>query len=99
MEVVTVKLKFVGGLSSILDKREDEVSVPKGTTVKQLLNVLGTRYGEAFRNRIWSLQGGLSSDCRVFLGQDDITNSGLDTEVKSGGITLFFLQGMAGGAL
>ncbi len=96
---ITVALKFIGGLSSILDKREDEVTVPEGTTVKQLLDILVQRYGDAFNNRVWTPQGGLRTDCKVFLGQEDISTLGLDTEVKPGGVTLFFLQGMSGGAL
>jgi molybdopterin synthase sulfur carrier subunit len=47
-ETVNVKVKFFTTLREITGKREDNLSLPKGSTVEELLDELSRRYGPKF---------------------------------------------------
>ncbi|MDP2728520.1 MAG: MoaD/ThiS family protein [Dehalococcoidia bacterium] len=95
---IRIALRFIGGYSGLVGKREDEISVPEGTSVRELLGRLAERYGSTFENRLGISNGALRSDCRVFLGEEDVAQLGLDARVTSSEITLFFLTSVAGGS-
>lgn len=94
---MTVTVRFMGGYSSITGERKAMFSLPKGITVQELLDILSKKYGPSFENRVWIAERKLAPGFKLFLGEEEIFSSGLDTKVN-GDVTLFFLEGMAGGS-
>ncbi len=91
-----VKVHFLGGFRGITGKWEDKVTVPQGTTVRMLLDKLAEKYGDAFKELVWSSDGKLRPPCKLFLGLEEVSPEDLDREV-SDEVNLFFLAVLRAG--
>ncbi len=85
--MITVTVKGVANFADLLGTREpQEIAVPQGTTVRDLLAILIKEYGERLAARIFTAESGeLRKDFRPLLnGRDLFFLNGLDTELKDG---------------
>jgi molybdopterin synthase sulfur carrier subunit len=51
--MITVKVRTILALKKILGKGEVELSVPEGTTLRELLTMLVDRYGDELASRLF----------------------------------------------
>lgn len=91
-------MRFLGAYSLVTGKKQDTIVVRRGITIGQLLDRLTARYGASFANRVRDTNGRLCSNFRLFLGEEDVSRLGLDKEVTTEEVTLYFLIGAAGGS-
>jgi molybdopterin synthase sulfur carrier subunit len=52
--ILKVKVKYFAIFREITNKREEELEVKKGATVKDLLEALAERYGKKFRDLVFN---------------------------------------------
>ena len=52
-----VTIKYLGQISAVLNKREEEIDVSSKTTVYDLLKKLAIRYGKVFEGEIFEEEG------------------------------------------
>ncbi len=98
-----LRLRYAGACGVITGKQRESINLPRGTTIGGLLDKLSAKYGSYFANRILNHnKSGLRASCRLFIGQEDVSQMSLDTPIRrvEGGdtdVTLYFLVGAAGG--
>lgn len=90
-----VKVKVFGGIAEATeDKRELEVS---GSSVREVLTMLGTMFGDRFRERVFDAQGAPRAFINVYVNNKDVRfGEGFETKVKDGDEVLI-LPAIGGG--
>lgn len=78
---VTIKIRFMGDLPSVVGGRDATVSVSQGSSVGELVAKLCDRYGDGFRCRLLSRPDSLHHDILIFLNGENIQERG-DLAVK-----------------
>lgn len=99
-KTVTIKLKFMGDLRAIVKNREATTTLPKGSTVKDLLTSLSNHYGEVFSSRVLNPMGNLEHYVLVFLNGKNIKDlEGLETTLgdEEGQVEFMMLPMFEGG--
>lgn len=98
MESICVKVHSILDIKKILGKGEVEVSVPQGSTLIHLLDVLVHSWGKKLRARLFEPDGErLLSTIRLMVnGRDIAFLNGVDTVLQEGDEVLI-LQPVAGG--
>lgn len=95
---LTVKVKFMGDLRTIVSKRETTLDLPRGSTVKDLLALLSQNYGEVFSSRVLNSMGKLEHYVLVFLNGKNIKElEGLETALGEGEVEFMMLPMFEGG--
>ena len=96
--MITVSVLAVLDIAAFLDGRRQTLSIPEGSCVKDLLDVLISRYGRPLADRLY--QPGseeLRSDIHLFLnGRNICFQKGLATLLKDGN-ELLFIPSAGGG--
>ncbi|MBI4332598.1 MAG: MoaD/ThiS family protein [Chloroflexi bacterium] len=82
----TVKVVYIGYISQLLGKRQEEISLPDNPTAGDILQELAKAHGETFSSAVLSGDGqAVDSWTRVLVDDRDIRNlQGLSTRVKEG---------------
>lgn len=88
-----VKFKFFG-LTDILKETEAVIFLPRGSSLREALNKLAGRYGDALKTRLLKDSGSLHDYIRLVMG-DRIVDR-LDEKIEEGA-TVFILHEIAGG--
>ncbi len=85
MQVIDrVRVVYMGLVRGSLGIPEEEVEVPAGSRVRDLLSLLVDRHGADFRNSLFRGNGELRPLTRVYIGEVGIEElNGLDTEVDA----------------
>lgn len=93
--MISVKVVAVMELAAVLEGRQQEVSLPEGARVSELLAELERKYGESFTRIIY---GGQRQPEHVLVlnGRSIAFLEGLKTELHDGD-QLFFLSPAGGG--
>jgi molybdopterin converting factor small subunit len=78
MILIKVKVNFYGLIKDVVDNRSQEVELPLGASVKDLLQLLVKQYGERFRNRILTKEGFLQRSVKLVVNNEQIDPSRLD---------------------
>ena len=73
---IAVKVRFMGDLRALFREREVIVHLPKGSTVKDLMESLSNSYGEPFTCRVFSGPGTLHHYMLLFLNGQNIAEAG-----------------------
>ncbi len=95
---VTVRLKFMGDLPTVIGQRSLQLEMPAGNTVRDVLASLSNTYGEAFTVRVFSSPTKLHHYILVFVdGQDIKGRGGLDAQLGSGEVDIVMLPMFGGG--
>lgn len=81
-----VKVKYFAILREITNKREEELEVEEGTTVKDLLDILAEKYGGRFRNYVFDEKTGSVNSQLLFLvdGVNVASLNKLETKLTDG---------------
>ncbi len=100
--MIAVKVRFYGFVRSALREPSAELSVPDGSTVTDLLQALGERYGQKFTEKVLTRQGRLQDYVRVLLGNDLLEDGKLDVALRetAGGtasVVVYLLPAEIGG--
>jgi len=85
--MIIVKVKGVADIGKMMNaKGEQDIALPDGPTLRDLLDILSDRFGEAFKGRIYEIGSKeLRKDLRLLLNGKDISFlSGLETELHDG---------------
>jgi molybdopterin converting factor small subunit len=93
-----VSVRFMGDLPSLLGKRDAQVAMPLEATVGDLLESLCGTFGDVFRNTIFSAPGKLRHTMLIFVGDENIKNSGgLAVKLGENTIEVIMLPMFGGG--
>lgn len=84
--MIVITVKGVADIGKLIGPRgEQEIVLPPGSTLRDLLKLLGEKCGEAFRKRIFTGNGEIRKDLRLLLnGRDIIFLAGLETALHDG---------------
>lgn len=93
-----VSVRFMGDLPSILGKRDIQVTMPVDATVGDLLESLSGTLGDVFRNNVFSAPGKLRHTMLIFVGDENIKNSGgLGVKLGENAVEVIMLPMFGGG--
>lgn len=95
-----MKVLYLGLARHAAGCEEEEVSVPDGSLVRDLIEILGRRHGQKFARSLTNGRGGLHVGVRILLGGEDLPpEKALDIRLSnSSEVTLLILaRPMAGG--
>lgn len=99
--MVTVKVKFYGAITGLLDSDHADFHLPDDSTVADLLQAMGETYGANFARKVLHRQGGLLGHVKMFLEDNPIDNAKLDLPIKTDSnatqVTIFIVPQMEGG--
>lgn len=97
---INVQVLYFGLIRNVVAAAEEEVGLPAGGTVRQLFAVLTQRYGDSFRDALFTVDGTLLPNAIILLDGNNILNAnGLDTEIapKSTAHILLTMTAIGGG--
>jgi len=78
-----VKVRFFTRLREITNKREEEMEVKNGATVKNLLEILEEKYGSEFRDYIRNKRGKYRTNLQYLINGKNVTLlQEFDTKLK-----------------
>lgn len=73
-------IRYLGQIENIVGKKEEELRVNHEITVRDLLNLLSSKYGKEFERQIQTPDGCLYNDALILLNGTNIDHmGGLDT--------------------
>lgn len=102
MKKKKIKVAYFGLVSSVVGRRSEDLEVSEGCTVRELLELLGQKYGDSFRGSVLAKDGSLRSTVRISLNNLDMQGlQGLETKLgPKDEVTLVVVAyAMQGGAL
>ncbi len=86
MSDVKIKVSFLGELRSIVKRREMEVTLTDGSTVRALMEYLRESFREAFDGRVFDENGNVYRHVSIFVDGKSLDKaSGLDTRFDGNG--------------
>jgi MoaD family protein len=95
---LTIRVKFMGDLPTIIGQRSLELQMPIGSTVRDLLASLSKSYGEAFTLRVFSGADTLHHYILVFVDGESIkSREGIQTQLGNGDVDVVMLPMFGGG--
>lgn len=90
--MVKVKVIYIGLLQRSTGTHEEELNLPIGATVKDLLSSLVQKHGEVFKSAILDTDGRLNGILAVLVNDCDIDDiDGLDTKLEDKSETCLML--------
>lgn len=94
-----VKVAYMGLVRNALGISNEEIDLPPGSRVSDLLAALEARHGETFRYSVFSSNGQLRTLVRVFIAERNIDDlDGLNTVLDTGGgVYILLLDHSLGG--
>ncbi len=98
MSQVTVKVNFLGEIRSLLRRREIEVSLEDGSTVRDLFSDLSANLGNTFARQVFITEGTLYPHVSIFVNGSDVKGqAGLETKLTGGEVDVLILPTYGGG--
>jgi len=89
-----IRLSFLGILSEYTRCSNLEIEMKRGSTIKQLLNEIGNRFGEAFPPQVWDPERrAFSPTIGVFLDLKDVEDENIPLKEGSEVILLSMIAG------
>ncbi|MFQ5682532.1 MAG: MoaD/ThiS family protein [Candidatus Binatia bacterium] len=81
---MTIQVLYFGLVRNIVNDAEETVTLPAGATVRDLLDSLCKKHGEALRDVLFTVEGTLIANAIILLdGTNIFYTNGLDTEIDS----------------
>lgn len=78
----TIEVVYFGLVRNVVKQAEETVTIPAGSTVRELVEILCRKHGEALRDALFTADGTLVSSVMVLLdGTNVLYRKGLDTEI------------------
>ncbi len=95
---LAIRVKFMGDLIAVVGQRKQQVDLPKGCTVGDLLASLSESHGEAFTSRVFAGPAELEHTVLVFVDGENIDDQdGLATKLGAGEVEVIMLPMFGGG--
>jgi len=92
------KVQYFAIIRELANRREDVLDVREGSTVLDVLNLLGEKYGEKFRDYVFDPKTGTPRAYLQFLvNGDSISNSGGLSTVLTDNSSLVIIPPVGGG--
>ncbi len=96
--MLTVRVKFVGDLPSLIGQRDVVVTLPEGATVGELLDSLSRTYGDAFTCWVFSAPAKLRHTMLILVDGVNIKGcGGLAAKLGDSEVEVIMLPIIAGG--
>jgi len=93
-----ISVLYSGILPLSIGVHEDRLTVPAGTTVRQLLDLLASRHGEPFREAMFVVGDLVPNAIVIALGKEMRHGRGLDLPIeREGRVELILLPPASGG--
>ena len=81
-EPTTVRILYFGLVRNVVKEAEEDISLPAGSTVGDLVEILCQIHGEALRDALFTVEGTLTANTILLLDGTNVQySSGLDTEI------------------
>ena len=78
----TVRVLYFGLVRNVVKEAEEDISLPAGATVRELVEILCRKHGEALRDALFTVEGTLTANTILLLDGTNIQYArGLDTEI------------------
>lgn len=85
---ITVRLVYVGMIQRLLGRREEEMELPGGSTLRDLLARLSALYGPELRDQLLTGEGELMPTANLMVdGRNPMRGGGLETRLCEEGAT------------
>ncbi len=82
VEPTTVRILYFGLVRNVVKEAEEDISLPAGSTVGVLIEMLCNKHGEALRDALFTVEGTLTANTILLLDGTNVQYSrGLDTEI------------------
>jgi molybdopterin converting factor small subunit len=79
----TVRVLYFGLVRNVVKEAEEDISLPAGATVRELVEILCRKHGEALRDVLFTVEGTLTANTILLLDGTNIQYArGLDTEIS-----------------
>lgn len=92
-----VKIQYFASVRELVDRREEVMEVPLGTTVKGLLDVLVATHGEKLKEYLFNNTGSPRPHLQFILDEKPITETGGYSTVLTDGCALAVIPPVGGG--
>lgn len=94
----SVRVSFMGDLTSLIGQRNVAAMVPEEATVGDLLQALSDTYGDKFTQRVFQTPDKLQHTILIFVEGEEINQSaGLATPLADGEVEVIMLPMLGGG--
>ena len=81
-EHTVVRVLYFGLVRNVVKHGEEDISLPAGSTVRDLIEILCRKHGEALRDALFTVEGTLTANSILLLDGTNVQYSrGLDTEI------------------
>jgi len=78
----TVRVLYFGLVRNVVKEAEEDIPMPAGATVRELVEMLCRKHGEALRDALFTVEGTLTANTILLLDGTNIQYArGLDTEI------------------
>ncbi len=78
----TVRVLYFGLVRNVVKEAEEDISLPAGSKVRDLIEFLCRKHGEGLRDSLFTVEGTLTANTILLLDGTNIQYSrGLDTEI------------------
>jgi len=78
----TVRVLYFGLVRNVVKEAEEDIPMPAGAKVRELVEILCQKHGEALRDALFTVEGTLTANTILLLDGTNIQYSrGLDTEI------------------
>jgi molybdopterin converting factor small subunit len=78
----TVRVLYFGLVRNVVKEAEEQILLPAGSKVKDLLEILCRNHGEALRDALFTVEGTLTANTMLLLdGTNVLYSQGLDTAI------------------
>jgi molybdopterin converting factor small subunit len=78
----TVRVLYFGLVRNVVKEAEEDISLPAGSKVRELVEILCRKHGEALRDALFTVEGTLTANTILLLDGTNIQYArGLDTEM------------------
>ena len=77
-----VRILYFGLVRNVVKEAEEDISLPSGSKVRDLVEILCRKHGEALRDALFTVEGTLTANTILLLDGTNIQYArGLDTEI------------------
>ncbi|MBI4525338.1 MAG: MoaD/ThiS family protein [Deltaproteobacteria bacterium] len=78
----TIQVLYFGLVRNVVAEAEEKITLPAGATVRDLVDALCCKHGDALRDALFTVEGTLIANAMIILdGTNIFYSKGLDTEI------------------
>ncbi|MCL5958931.1 MAG: MoaD/ThiS family protein [Chloroflexi bacterium] len=77
-----VRVRLYGAVRHIVRQSKLDVEIPEGSTIRQVIDLLGVRYGAALTQKVLRSDGRMQTFVRLYHNDTEIDDDSLNTPVN-----------------